>query len=29
MQKAGLELTKHYKEMAFMGFWEVLVNFQY
>ncbi len=27
MQKAGLDLTKHYKDMAFMGFWEVLVNF--
>ncbi len=26
MQKEGLELTKHYKEMAFMGFWEVLMN---
>ena len=26
MQKEGLELTKHYQEMAFMGFWEVLMN---
>lgn len=26
MQKQGLELTKHYQEMAFMGFWEVLMN---
>ena len=26
MQKEGLELTKHYQEMAFMGFWEVLIN---
>jgi len=26
MQKEGFELTKHYKEMAFMGFWEVLMN---
>jgi lipid-A-disaccharide synthase len=26
MQKQGLELTKHYKEMAFMGFWEVIKN---
>ena len=26
MQKEGLELTKHYQEMAFMGFWEVLKN---
>ena len=26
MQKEGLQLTKHYQEMAFMGFWEVLMN---
>ncbi len=26
MQKQGLELTKHYNEMAFMGFWEVIKN---
>ena len=26
MQKEGLKLTKHYQEMAFMGFWEVLMN---
>ena len=26
MQKEGLELTKHFQEMAFMGFWEVLIN---
>lgn len=26
MQKEGIELTKHYQEMAFMGFWEVLMN---
>ncbi len=26
MQKEGLRLTKHYKELAFMGFWEVLKN---
>ena len=26
MQKEGFELTKHYQEMAFMGFWEVLMN---
>lgn len=26
MTAAGFELTKHYKEMAFMGFWEVLAN---
>ena len=26
MQKEGLELTKHYQEMAYMGFWEVLIN---
>lgn len=26
MQKAGGELVVHYKEMAFMGFWEVFTN---
>ena len=26
MEKEGLQLTKHYQEMAFMGFWEVLIN---
>ena len=26
MQAAGGELTKHYKEMAFMGFFEVIAN---
>lgn len=26
MQKEGLDLTKHYREMAFMGFWEVIKN---
>lgn len=26
MQNEGLNLTKHYSEMAFMGFWEVLKN---
>ena len=26
MQKEGLKLTKHYREMAFMGFWEVIKN---
>ena len=26
MQKEGLILTKHFQEMAFMGFWEVLLN---
>ena len=26
MQKEGLKLTKHYQEMAFMGFLEVLMN---
>ena len=26
MQKQGLELTKHYQEMSFMGFLEVLMN---
>ena len=26
MQKAGAELLMHYKNMAFMGFWEVFVN---
>ena len=26
MHKEGLVLTKHYKDMAFMGFWEVLMN---
>ena len=26
MLKEGLVLTKHYKDMAFMGFWEVLLN---
>src|SRR5699024_645245 len=27
MQKAGGELVVHYRDIAFMGFWEVLVNF--
>lgn len=26
MQQAGLELVTHYREMAFMGVWEVLTN---
>jgi lipid-A-disaccharide synthase len=26
MQAAGLDLRKHYRELAFMGFWEVLKN---
>ncbi|WP_149274707.1 lipid-A-disaccharide synthase [Pareuzebyella sediminis] len=26
MKQAGGTLAKHYKEMAFMGFWEVLIN---
>jgi lipid-A-disaccharide synthase len=26
MQAAGTELVKHYRDMAFMGFWEVLKN---
>lgn len=26
MQQAGASLVKHYKELAFMGFWEVLIN---
>ncbi len=26
MQEAGTELVVHYKEMAFMGFWEVFTN---
>lgn len=26
MQKAGGELVKHYRDLAFMGFWEVLKN---
>ena len=26
MEKEGLQLTKHYQEMAYMGFWEVLIN---
>ena len=26
MRNAGAELLMHYKEMAFMGFWEVFVN---
>ena len=26
MQAAGGELVKHYRELAFMGFWEVLIN---
>ncbi len=26
MQQAGGELVKHYRELAFMGFWEVLKN---
>lgn len=26
MEKAGAELVKHYRELAFMGFWEVIKN---
>jgi len=26
MQQAGGELVKHYRDLAFMGFWEVLIN---
>jgi lipid-A-disaccharide synthase len=26
MEKAGAEVVKHYKSLAFMGFWEVLIN---
>lgn len=26
MQDVGFEITKHYKDMAFMGFWEVVKN---
>jgi len=26
MQQAGGELVKHYRELAFMGFWEVIKN---
>ena len=26
MEKVGGELVKHYKELAFMGFWEVITN---
>ena len=26
MQKQGLVLTKHFNELAFMGFWEVIMN---
>ncbi len=26
LEKEGMELIKHYKELAFMGFWEVLKN---
>ena len=26
MQSVGFEVTKHYSEMAFMGFWEVFTN---
>ena len=26
MQEAGAEITKHYSELAFMGFWEVIKN---
>ena len=26
MEAVGFEVTKHYKELAFMGFWEVLTN---
>jgi len=26
MQRAGGKLVRHYRELAFMGFWEVLVN---
>ena len=29
MQKEGLQLTKHYREMAFMGYWEVFKNLSY
>ncbi|MEN7548736.1 lipid-A-disaccharide synthase [Rapidithrix thailandica] len=28
MEKAGVDLVTHYREMAFMGFWEVIVNFR-
>ena len=26
MEEEGLELVKHYKDLSFMGFWEVLKN---
>ena len=26
MESAGATIVKHYKELAFMGFWEVLIN---
>lgn len=26
MERAGAQVTKHYRELAFMGFWEVLKN---
>ncbi|CAH0995140.1 Lipid-A-disaccharide synthase [Emticicia aquatica] len=26
MQESGAEITKHYRELAFMGFWEVIKN---
>jgi lipid-A-disaccharide synthase len=26
MQNAGATLVKHYRELAFMGFWEVITN---
>ena len=26
MEKEGAELVKHFKDLAFMGFWEVLKN---
>lgn len=26
MEKAGVKILKHYKELAFMGFWEVITN---
>ena len=26
MEEEGLELVKHYKDLSFMGFWEVIFN---
>ena len=26
MKSAGAEIVKHYKDLAFMGFWEVFIN---